>query len=69
MKVYKGRSGESKKKEMKQNSALRTEVFRFFFILQLFRDKQNFKNRYKMLAFLRMFLKFYLADTPHRRNA
>ena len=27
------------------------------------------KNRYKMLAFLRLFLKFYLADTPHRRNA
>ena len=22
-----------------------------------------------MLAFLRLFLKFYLADTPHRRNA
>ena len=31
MKVYKGRSGESSKKELKQNSALRTEVFRFFF--------------------------------------
>ena len=27
------------------------------------------KNRYKMLAFLKLFLKFYLADTPHRRNA
>ena len=27
------------------------------------------KNMYKMLAFLRMFLKFYLVDTPHRRNA
>ena len=22
-----------------------------------------------MLAFLKLFLKFYLADTPHRRNA
>ena len=27
------------------------------------------QNRRKMLAFLRLFLKFYLADTPHRRNA
>ena len=27
------------------------------------------KSRYKMLAFLKLFLKFYLADTPHRRNA
>ena len=27
------------------------------------------KNRYKMLAFFKLFLKFYLADTPHRRNA
>ena len=35
MKVYKGRSGESSKKELKQNSALRTEVFRFFFIWRI----------------------------------
>jgi len=27
------------------------------------------KNRYKMLAFLELFLKFYLADTPHIQNA
>ena len=34
MKVYKGRSGEASKKELKQKIlALRTEVFRFFFIL------------------------------------
>lgn len=52
MKVYKGRSGESSKKELKQNSALRTEVFRFFFILQLFRDKQNFKKQVMRMSIL-----------------
>ena len=37
--------------------------------MQLFRAKQNFIIRLEMLAFLRLVLKFYLADTPHRRNA
>lgn len=64
MKVYKGRSGESSKKELKQNSALRTEVFRFFFILQLFRDKQNFK---KLEVVSEQLLYFYIAykDMPY----
>lgn len=67
MKVYKGRSGESSKKELKQNSALRTEVFRFFFILQLFRDKQNFK---KLEVVSEQLLYFYIAykDMPYSQS-
>ena len=41
----------------------------FFLICNCSEPSKISKNRYKMLAFLRLFLKFYLADTPHRRNA
>lgn len=45
MKVYKGRSGESSKKELKQNSALRTEVFRFFFIFVTVQRQAKFQKQ------------------------
>ena len=32
-------------------------------------EKEKLTEKEKMLAFLKLFLKFYLADTPHRRNA
>ena len=41
-------------------------IFRFYCLyVRLFRAKQNFKTSLEMLAFLRLVLKFYLADTPH----
>ena len=44
MKVYKGRSEESSKKELKQNSALRTEVFRFFFYFATVQRQAKFQK-------------------------
>nr|DAL68602.1 MAG TPA: hypothetical protein [Bacteriophage sp.] len=40
-----------------------------FINLVTVQSQAKFQKRCKMLVFLRLFLKFYLADTPHLQNA